>query len=535
MATNFVWSTSSLPGFKTDRDPPQVPSQEWAAADGNSCFQSLYDIRDAITGSFFFAYKYGVTGDGTTDDAAALQAALDDAARSGSNGSAAYGSFVKLPRGVYSLGSVIDIPNGVGISGAGTSATVLKAKANFSGSALIRNKFQDGTQEFAFLENLQVDGSSGSNAKIGALVQFKSVFVNSYISNVLITNGSNVGLHIAATNALGPILVQNVWCLSNTGHGAFFEEITGNTQAANGIICINLISEHQGNGASAVYLKGLGHSSQWSFYNTHIEMGSGSTGRYGITIDGVSRVLFDGVQLLQTGGVTAGIRITNDSQNVGIAIKRVNNENLINPVIQDLKNNVSIGAINIDGEYLTPEASFRGGVRFTPHTTVGSKSLAIQDSSGNDRVWFDQAGALLGSSSLGAGSLDLVGDPNNDRPVAFINNAKSRVFAWSFPDSSNFRFKYLTGDVNLINFDNSGNGFFYNQTTFQSTVVLQSTLRLQASLSGSGNSAAAPTSGFHNRGEVVFVSDPSASGFIGWVCTAAGTPGTWKTWGAISA
>jgi hypothetical protein len=44
-----------------------------------------------------------------------------------------------------------------------------------------------------------------------------------------------------------------------------------------------------------------------------------------------------------------------------------------------------------------------------------------------------------------------------------------------------------------------------------------------------------PASGTHARGEVVFKSQPSAGGKIGWVCTTAGTPGTWKEFGAIDA
>jgi hypothetical protein len=47
--------------------------------------------------------------------------------------------------------------------------------------------------------------------------------------------------------------------------------------------------------------------------------------------------------------------------------------------------------------------------------------------------------------------------------------------------------------------------------------------------------ASIPTDGTWARGDVVDNSSPSASGFIGWVCVTAGTPGTWKTFGAISA
>lgn len=46
---------------------------------------------------------------------------------------------------------------------------------------------------------------------------------------------------------------------------------------------------------------------------------------------------------------------------------------------------------------------------------------------------------------------------------------------------------------------------------------------------------AAPTSGTYARGDIIINQAPSAGGFIGWVCVSAGTPGTWKTWGAISA
>lgn len=47
--------------------------------------------------------------------------------------------------------------------------------------------------------------------------------------------------------------------------------------------------------------------------------------------------------------------------------------------------------------------------------------------------------------------------------------------------------------------------------------------------------SAAPASGTWAVGDTVFNTAPTAGGFVGWVCTVAGTPGTWKTFGAISA
>jgi hypothetical protein len=45
----------------------------------------------------------------------------------------------------------------------------------------------------------------------------------------------------------------------------------------------------------------------------------------------------------------------------------------------------------------------------------------------------------------------------------------------------------------------------------------------------------AMTSGTHKVGDIVWNVAPSAGSYIGWVCTNAGTPGTWKGFGAIQA
>lgn len=46
--------------------------------------------------------------------------------------------------------------------------------------------------------------------------------------------------------------------------------------------------------------------------------------------------------------------------------------------------------------------------------------------------------------------------------------------------------------------------------------------------------SAAPTTGTWKVGDLVYNVTPTAGGFVGWVCTTAGTPGTWKTFGAIT-
>jgi hypothetical protein len=49
-----------------------------------------------------------------------------------------------------------------------------------------------------------------------------------------------------------------------------------------------------------------------------------------------------------------------------------------------------------------------------------------------------------------------------------------------------------------------------------------------------GSYSAAPSTGTWVRGDIVYNSTPASAGYVGWVCTASGTPGTWATFGLIS-
>lgn len=46
--------------------------------------------------------------------------------------------------------------------------------------------------------------------------------------------------------------------------------------------------------------------------------------------------------------------------------------------------------------------------------------------------------------------------------------------------------------------------------------------------------SAPPVSGTYLLGDIVYNTAPASAGYIGWVCTVAGTPGTWKGFGVIA-
>lgn len=49
------------------------------------------------------------------------------------------------------------------------------------------------------------------------------------------------------------------------------------------------------------------------------------------------------------------------------------------------------------------------------------------------------------------------------------------------------------------------------------------------------SASSAPSTGTYEEGDIVYNSSPTAGGYLGWICVSAGTPGTWKGFGAIEA
>jgi hypothetical protein len=48
-------------------------------------------------------------------------------------------------------------------------------------------------------------------------------------------------------------------------------------------------------------------------------------------------------------------------------------------------------------------------------------------------------------------------------------------------------------------------------------------------------STSVPTTGEFKRGDIIWNSEPSAGGTMGWVCVTSGSPGTLKAFGDIAA
>jgi hypothetical protein len=76
-----------------------------------------------------------------------------------------------------------------------------------------------------------------------------------------------------------------------------------------------------------------------------------------------------------------------------------------------------------------------------------------------------------------------------------------------------------------------GQNRFTNSGVCESRPLVGTWSLTQASIEAFG---AVPTTGTWRVGDRVYVDAPAAGGYIGSVCTTTGTPGTWKTFGAIT-
>lgn len=133
--------------------------------------------------------EYGVRADGTTDDSAALQAAIDAAAVTRGR--------VDLPAGTI-IASGIQIKTGVYLVGHGPGATVIKLKSGANADLLTVANFttlaagttQGGALEWG-LRDLTLDGNKDNNSSGWAMRVYGAAYS---VDNVEVQNGKSGGV-----------------------------------------------------------------------------------------------------------------------------------------------------------------------------------------------------------------------------------------------------------------------------------------------------------------------------------------------------
>src|SRR5262245_9988865 len=140
------------------------------------------------------------------------------------------------------------------------------------------------------------------------------------------------------------------------------------------------------------------------------------------------------------------------------------------------------------------------------------------------------AGTVVAFSTNGTGTLKVVDTATTTRPY------DETVYRDLTVDGSIITPVFIAQNPGAVTV--TGSLQVDSTSLFQAAVSVAAALLITTTggyLKGAGARAAAPSTGTHVVGEIVFNADPVASGKIGWVCVTAGSPGTWKAFGAIDA
>lgn len=134
-------------------------------------------------------------------------------------------------------------------------------------------------------------------------------------------------------------------------------------------------------------------------------------------------------------------------------------------------------------------------------------------------------------------SVKIAGDPDNGDILKWSHDDDSSFWPWRLHRRGN---DFALDNANVGSrtaFNLTGENTTLNMGTSSPKPYLMSFPML--GLGSGGNTrrqtygAAPPVAGDYARGDIVYNISPSAGGKVGWVCTAAGSPGTWKPFGSI--
>ena len=420
-------------------------------------------LRDEVS-----VKDFGATGDGVTDDTAAIQAAIDNAVANDI-------ALVRVPSGTYNITEPIRLYTGVSFIGDNAATSIISKSTSTTGTGSNTARGGTITDSYAYDDIIQLIHED-----------------NQYTYNVIIK-----GLRLTKTS-YGPsshgiyypraayLTIEDVHIL-NVQYGTFtydtFVSSVKNTQ----VQAVAYGFTHANDGS------GLGSGTTANFQNCAVNFDN--------TVVQPS-IGFNLVTLTYSNVISCGVDNGNRADNNAIVAYYLESSNTISVS--------GCGCENSKGRMIYIGS---GSATFTNLRTI---AITGASTGTNSTVWCETNSVLT--------LIDC-----NFEPLV----SAGTQYNWTVQTGGQVL------EVNPQASPSGGNTFIsYTSGGAKTTITPTSTIKITSNGSYTYQAypilAAAPTSGTWALGDIVYNSSPTSGGYVGWICTVAGTPGTWKTFGAIS-
>ena len=174
--------------------------------------------------------------------------------------------------------------------------------------------------------------------------------------------------------------------------------------------------------------------------------------------------------------------------------------------------------------------------------SVGTlRSLAVDGAFTVDNfMHYDPNSMRLGLGTLEPNGAMSIKSLEHEFIVDYTDDLRFKLGTWTTSG-----FDIVTDDTNRLSFSPTGDITVHSKTVFDNKVgigvknfgtdvdlTVAGPIRFQNKKQEVGS--AEPQNGAYRKGDIVWSDNPQPTGYVGWICTREGTPGTWKPFGQIS-
>ena len=480
-----------------------------------------------ISGDFLNILDYGAVGDGSTDNTTAIANAITALASNG-------GGTLYFPAGTYKYTTFIVNTSNVRILGAGVGITIFQPNGWNDGIRFAVG-YPSPTQTInnVGIEYVTVDGTNQT------VINPSTGLVDDTYGNGI--NFNNSDKTYARFNQLINVKGQNIVTTyfadlgsAQIATSSFFTDNTIN-MASSLEIGIGI----EGNLHNAIVSRNI-------ITNVKNTSGSGAIGIY--------------IASLNTGsGYTSGDIIVSNNHISGTYNSTYTTTQTVGVSIQDLDKNIIISDNRIDGLYSGIVGGTLLGVLTNNYVIANNEisnyyslGIAVETAniasnsiiSGNNLLSADMISSGAAFSIYASASTHIVGNRiiANGSPNIYIYGPNCVVNGNYVSNSTTYSLVCTsTTNTTIIGnqFDKApqftvGSDTSYGNFGYTGITWTQGYIGTSQSIANP-NTNSAPISGTWAVGDKAWNTAPAASGYIGWVCVTAGTPGTWKQFGVITA